>query len=59
MIDGAYYSDVIISSTELDQMRYGEMINGIGMCRKKRCYVGVRVRNIYEDLDYEESEWEE
>jgi hypothetical protein len=58
-VDGECYADVIMSSNELDRMRFGEMIDGIGMYRHRRCYVGVRLRNIYEEAFYEEDEWEE
>jgi len=58
MIEGCAYADIIISAKELERMKYGEMVDGQGMCRRRRCYVGVRLRNVWED-DYEEEKWEE
>jgi hypothetical protein len=58
MIEGSAYADIIVSAKELERMKYGEMVDGHSMLGKKRCFVGVRMRNVWED-DYEEESWEE
>lgn len=52
-IEGAVYGDLVISSKELERLKYGEMIEGESFFKYKRYYLGIRMQG---DWDYEEEE---
>jgi len=50
-IDGSIYGDIIINPREIESLKQGEMVDGITIFDKKRCYLGVRLQGFWE---YEE-----
>jgi hypothetical protein len=48
-VDGAIYGDIIISSKELQRMKFGEMVDGLGIHQYRRFYLGVRLQGAYDD----------
>jgi len=48
-VDGSIYGDIIISSKELQRMKYGEMIDGLGIHEYRRFYLGIRLQGAYDD----------
>lgn len=59
-VDGAIYGDIVLSSSELDAMRMGEMIDACTTLNHKKYYIGVRVNSLWddeEDDEEDENEW--
>lgn len=54
-VDGAYYADVILSPAELGRIKRNEMVEGQSIFKRRKCYVGVRLRGVW-DYDEEEDE---
>jgi hypothetical protein len=52
-VDGAFYSDLVLSPAELLRIKKGEMLEGQVIFRRRKCYVGVRLQGIW---DYEEED---
>lgn len=52
-IDGSYYIDLILNADELKRIQRNEMVSGEVMIRKKKFYLGIRLKGNW---DYEEFE---
>jgi hypothetical protein len=47
-IDGAFYSDIILSPAEVKRIKRNEMIEGQVIHRRRKCYVGVRLQGLWD-----------
>ncbi|HXN74962.1 MAG TPA: hypothetical protein VN855_00535 [Candidatus Acidoferrum sp.] len=60
-IEGPYYMDVVLSPSDVDKIKFGEMVDGFACVNGKRFYVGARMDRSFEyekkDLWIEEN-WE-
>jgi hypothetical protein len=57
-IEGPYYIDIVLSSDELEKMRFGEMIEGMFSQKGQRFYVGTRMQRNYDEKESQGQDWE-
>jgi hypothetical protein len=51
-VDGSYYIDLIINSDELKRLQKSEMISGQVMIRKKRFFLGIRLKGTWDNEEF-------
>lgn len=54
-VDGAYYSDLILSPEELKRLKRNETVDAQAIYKRRKIYVGVRLQGIW---DYNEDDEE-
>jgi hypothetical protein len=52
-IDGAIYVDIVLSPPELTRIKRSEVVSGELILRRRKYYIGIRLRGLW---DYDEAE---
>lgn len=58
-IDGAFYSDLVLSPQEVKRIKQNEMVNGQVIFRRRKCYVGIRLQGLWDFDEEDERERED
>ncbi|HEY5236127.1 MAG TPA: hypothetical protein VIJ14_08120 [Rhabdochlamydiaceae bacterium] len=53
-IEGEIYGDIILSPSEMERMRSGEMIDTYTALGSRRYYLGVRLKGVSEYVEEED-----